>query len=199
MNSTSVIDALKQQLSNDTIQEMSRTLGTDPNTTSNAISVAVPVMLAALSRNASSPQGAASLNDALGAHDGSVLDNIGGMLGGGGGIGGAILGHIFGSKRKPVEQGVGRATGMSAQQVGQLLMMLAPLIMGVLGRMKRHQDVGAQQLPDVLNQTKAEIETKSPEAAGLGRVFDTNHDGQIADDIARIGTSVLGGLFRQNA
>lgn len=84
---------------------------------------------------------------------------------------------------------------MNAQQVSQLLMMLAPLVMGVLGHMKKDQGIGAQQLPEVLGQGKTEIEKQAPATAGLGRILDMNHDGQIADDVARIESSVLGGLF----
>jgi hypothetical protein len=192
---TSIVDALRKELNAGTIQQMSTQLGTDPAATSTAISAAIPVLLAGLAHNASSPQGAESLSGALDAHDGSILGNLGGLLTGGGGIGGAILGHILGSRRGPVEEGVGKASGMNAQQVSQLLMMLAPIVMGVLGRMKKDQGAGAQQLPDILGQGKAEIEKQAPGAGGLGSIFDRNHDGQIADDVARIGTSVLGGLF----
>lgn len=198
MNSTPIFSALQQELGPDTIQQMSRQLGTDPNAVSNAISVALPILLNGLSRNASNPQGASDLDNALGDHDGSIFDNLGGLLSNsGGGAGAGILGHILGSRRSPVEQGVGRATGMNAQQVSQLLIMLAPLLMGVLGRMKRQQGVGAKQLPQVLEQSKIDIEKQLPATAGLSRVLDMNQDGQIADDIARIGSSVLGGLFSQ--
>jgi hypothetical protein len=107
--------------------------------------------------------------------------------------------YIFGSRRTPVEQGVSRATGINAQQVAQLLMMLAPLVMGVLGRMKRQQGVGAEQLPEVLGQANLDMARQSPAVGDLSRILDSNHDGQIADEIARIGSSVLGGLVGQAA
>lgn len=196
-DSTSVLDALQAQLGPDTIQKMSAQLGTDSAATSNAISMALPILLGGLSKNAANAEGAAALDNALTAHDGGILDNLGALLGGGAGA--SILAHILGSRRTPVEQGVGRATGMNAQQVGQLLMMLAPLVMGVLGRMKRQKGVGAEQLPDVLGQANLDMTRQSPAAGDLSRILDRNHDGQIADDIARIGSSVLGGLLGQGA
>lgn len=205
-DSPSVLDALQAQLSPATIQRMSDQLGTDTAATTNAIAMAVPILLGGLSKNASNAEGAASLDNALNAHDGGILDNLGALLGGGGGgggigggIGGKILGHILGSRRAPVEQGVGRATGMNAQQVGQILMMLAPLVMGVLGRMKQQNGVGAQQLPEVLGQANLDMTRKSPEMGDISRIFDSNHDGQIADDLARMGSSVLGGLLGQRS
>lgn len=171
---TSILDAVQQQLGPDTIQQMSNALGADPNATSNAVSLALPALLGGLSQNAAQPQGAAALDNALNQHDGSILDNLGGLLGGasgGGGIGGAILGHIFGARRSTVEQGVGQRSGLDAAQVAQLMAMLAPIVMGVLGRMKQSKGLDANSLPEVLQQ-------QGQGAGGLGGVLD-----------------VLGGLF----
>lgn len=189
---TSILDAVRQQLGPDTIQQMSGALGADPSATSNAVSLALPTILAGLSRNAAQPQGAAALDTALNAHDGSVLDNLGGLLGGGGGIGGAILGHIFGSRRGTVEQGVGRSSGLNAGQVAQLMAMLAPIVMGVLGRMKQTRQLDANRLPEVLQQSREQGEKEIP---GLGGILDANNDGSVADDLLRMGGSALGGVF----
>jgi len=191
----SILRELEAELSPETVQQISTHLGTDTAATSNAISMALPILLGGLTKNAATAEGAASLDSALTAHDGGILGNLGALLGGGGGIGAAILGHILGARRGPVEQGVGRATGMDGQQVAQLLMMLAPIVMGVLGRMKKQQGVGAEQLPEVLGQANLDMTRQSPGAGDLTRVLDSNHDGQIADDVARLGAAVFGGLF----
>jgi hypothetical protein len=158
---TSILESVQQQLGPSTIQQMSQSLGADPKSTSSAISMALPALLGALSHNASNPQGAAALDNALNDHDGSILDNLGGLLGGAaaGGIGGKILGHILGAKRGTVEQGVGKASGLNAQQVGQLLVMLAPIVMGVLGRAKQKSGLDASNLPNVLQQS---VQGQSP-------------------------------------
>ncbi len=165
---SSILDEVRRQLGPDTIQQLSGSLGADPESTSKAISMALPALLGGLSQNVSQPQGAAALDNALNDHDGSVLDNFGGLLGGGalGGIGGKILGHILGSKREPVEQGVGRASGLDAAQVAQLMAMLAPIIMGVLGRMKKNKQIDANALPNVLNQGAGGLNIPS-----LGSIF----------------------------
>ena len=198
--SDDLLGTLRQQFTPDTIQQMSSSLGTDPATTQNAIAMALPALLGGLQRNAANPDGAAALDRALNQHDGSILGNLGGMLGGagaGGGIGGAILGHIFGARRGPVEQGVGKATGMSAQQTGQLLMMLAPIVMAVLGRMKQQKGIDASRLPDVLNRTNTQIQKETPGSGGLASILDGNNDGSVMDDLGRMGSSVLGGLFKK--
>ena len=193
---TSILDAVRQQLGPEAIQQMSGALGADPSATSNAVSLALPALLGGLSQNAARPEGAAALDSALQEHDGSILDNLGGLLGGGGGgIGGAILGHIFGNKRGSVEQGVGRASGLDAAQVAQLMAMLAPIVMGVLGRMKQSRGLDANRLPEVLQQSHEQGQREVP---GLGGLLDANHDGSVADDILRMGSSALGGMFGKN-
>ncbi len=191
--SPSILDALEAQLGPETIQAMSTQLGTDTAATGNAISMALPILLGGLSKNAADAEGSAALDAALEAHDGGILDNLGGLLGGGAGA--AILAHILGSRRDAVQEGVGRASGLNAQQIGQLLTLLAPLVMGVLGRMKHQQGIGADQLPVVLGKANLDMARQSTAVGDLSRVFDSNQDGQIADDIARIGSSIVGGMF----
>lgn len=195
---TSILDAVRQQLGPDSIQQISGALGADPATTSNAVSLALPAILSGLSQNAAQPQGAAALDTALNAHDGGILDNLGGLLGGGGGggggIGGAILGHIFGGRRGNVEQGVSRGSGLDAAQVAQLMAMLAPIVMGVLGRMKQTKQIDANRLPEVLQQSRQQGERETP---GLAGMFDANNDGSVADDLLRMGSSALGGMFNK--
>lgn len=208
--STTVMNELQAQLGPDTIQKLSSQLGTDTTATSHAVSMAIPILLGRLSKNASNADGAAALDKALNAHDGGILDNLGSLLGGGGGGGGlgsilgggagaAILGHILGSRRGPVEAGVGRASGLNMQQVAQLLTMLAPIVMGVLGRMKRRQNIGAEELPAVLGQANLDMSRQSTEVGDLSRVLDKEDDDGIADDLARLGSSILGGMFGQGS
>lgn len=59
-SSTSVLDALAAQLGPDTIQKISSHLGTDAAATSNAVSMAIPILLGGLSKNASTADGAAA-------------------------------------------------------------------------------------------------------------------------------------------
>lgn len=191
---TSLLESVEQYIGPDTITQMSQSIGADPTATSRAVGLALPALVGALSRNASNPSGAAALDSALNAHDGSVLDNLGGLLGGaGGGIGGAILGHVFGSRRPVVEDGVSKASGLDPAQVAKILMMLAPIVMGALGRMKKSGELDANRLPEVLGRDQAKVEA----VPGLGGMLDANRDGSIADDLARLGTTALGGLFKK--
>jgi hypothetical protein len=194
---SSLIDLVNQQFSGNNLGQISQQIGADEGTTQHAINLALPVLLGGLARNASQPQGAAALDRALDNHDGGLLDNLGSMLGGGGALaaGGGILGHILGGKRAPVEQGIGQATGLSGQQVGKLLLVLAPIVMAALSRMRQQQGVSTDQLGPVLQQQQQEVAKRAPGLGGLAGILDQNNDGNIVDDLARMGPGLLGGLL----
>lgn len=179
----------------DTVRQVSQQLGVDQGSAQKAISSAIPVLVGALARNTESSQGAASLDRALERdHDGGILDNLQGFLGGGNtGMGDAILGHVLGQRRPAVETGVGKMSGLNSGQVGQLLAMLAPLVMGVLGKQKRQAGLGAKDLAGMLNEERSAFERQEPQSMGmLGQLLDQDGDGQIMDDVANIGAGLLG-------
>jgi hypothetical protein len=200
----SILDALTQQLGGDAVDQISNQIGADRSSVSDAISIALPVILGGLANNASNPQGAQSLDQALAQdHDGSILDLLPVILGGGAPQanprsldGGGILDHILGGRREPVEDGISRQTGLGKGQVAQLLMMLAPIVMAYLGRQKQQQNMGPGDLGDALERERGRIDDRAPGMGDmLGQLFDQNGDGSVVDDIARMAPSVLGGLF----
>jgi hypothetical protein len=199
---SSVLDLLNSQLGPQGIEAISRQLGIDPQTAQQAIAGAVPILTGAMAQNAASPQGAASLHNALQQHDGSILDRAMDYIGGGDTSGGAsILGHILGSRQQNAATGLGRATGLDAGTAGRLLMMLAPLVLGALGRVRRQQ-AGNQMgdpgdLADVVRSQHEQARNAAPPGilGALTGMLDANHDGSIVDDVTRLGGGVLGGLF----
>src|SRR5262245_33465534 len=133
----SLSSLLDQTLQSGALSQIGAQLGTDPQTTSTAVSAALPMLVGALARNASTEGGAQSLASALARdHDGSILDDVGGFLGGGAATfsGAGILGHLFGGRQQAVEQAVGQSSGLDAQSARQLMAMLAPIVMGALSR-----------------------------------------------------------------
>lgn len=211
-----ILDLLTDQLGNQSISGLSQKIGADAGSTQKAVAAALPVLIGGLARNANaSPKGAASLANALDQdHDGSLLDNIGGLLGGGSGLGGlmdlaggllgggnakalngdGILGHVLGQKRGAVEQGVAKASGLDISQIAKLLPLLAPLVMGALGKVKRQQNLDAEGLAGLLGEERSQIESKTPGMSGgsLASFLDFDGDGDVSDDVAKIGTALAG-------
>ena len=72
-----LLDNLADHLQGDTLTQLSRQVGANEEATSEAIAMALPMLVSGQDRNASTPAGANSLEQALaGDHDGSLLQNI---------------------------------------------------------------------------------------------------------------------------
>ena len=135
----SILDLLSSDLGKQLINGASAQTGQPADKTANVLSMALPVILGAMQRNASTPQGAKSLNNALddSRHDGSILDQLGGLLGGGNADSGllndgaGILGHVLGGNQQKVEQNISKTSGMDVGSVAQIIKMAAPILMGV--------------------------------------------------------------------
>ena len=196
-------------------QQIAQQLGISPAQASAAIGAALPLLLGAMGRNASQPQGAQALFGAL-QNDHAGLD-IGSVLGsvlGGGGQGGQILGHVFGDRQPRAEQAVGQATGIGNDKANMLLRWLAPIAMAYLAkRLFDHRQATApatpvptangtvpspaspQVLSDVLGQEAAHAQQHG--GGLLGAVLDRDGDGHVDfNDLLKAGGAVLGGLGR---
>ena len=191
-----ILDTVGQQLGGDTLKRISQQVGVDEGTAAKAVSVALPLLIGGLTRNASSPEGAAALDQALTRdHAASPLldaphqaiTNPNAFNAGG------ILGHIFGQRQDPVQQGVAKASGIDLQSASKVLMILAPIVMASLARARSAQGANASA-GQVLQNEQQHIERQVPGIGGLASILDRNHDGNIADDIANMAGGQLGGL-----
>jgi hypothetical protein len=199
---------LGQEQGNQALQEISNNVGAEPSQVNNAIQMALPAILGGLARNASTPDGAESLNNALDEHDGGILDNLGGL---GSSIfgtqqqptppppqydAGGILGHIFGNSQGNVATQVSEQTGLGTGQVAQILMMLAPIVMGYLGRQKQSQGLDAGGLGGILGgllgggQQQGSGNSMMDMVSGM---LDSDRDGSAMDDIASMAFNQMTG------
>jgi hypothetical protein len=96
-----------------------------------------------------------------------------------------------------IQQGVSKATGLDPNKIGALMAMLAPMIMGALGKVKRQQGLDAGGLARVLENDRQTIEQRVPEANNISRFLDSNRDGKIdmKDDIAKVGMALGGAML----
>lgn len=192
----SLFDMVSAHLDDTALQQLSNRLGADQGATSKGIAAAIPVLLGALAQNAQHGAGAQQLNDALARdHDGSALNDVPATIRDQPvAEGDAILGHVLGDRRGTVEQAVARASGLDLSKVGPLLAMLAPLVMGSLGKLKQQGGLGPDDLARVLNGERDALNTAAPGVMGMvTRLLDRDHDGSVLDDVGQM----LGGLFRR--
>jgi hypothetical protein len=190
----SILDMLSTHLDENALRQISSSVGADSGVTSKGIAAAIPVLLGALAHNANQGDGAQQLNDALAKdHDGSVLNDVAGALRGGQTAdGNAILGHVLGDRRDVAEQAVARASGLDVSKAGPLLAMLAPVVMGALGRARQQGGLDAQGLAGMLGGEQEALGAAAPGVMGVvSRLLDRDHDGSALDDVG----AMLGGLF----
>ena len=194
-------DQILQQLSGPHRADISRQLGIDEQQTRQALPAAVATLTGAMADNAARPEGAQQLAGALSRdHDGSILDALGPFLGSGNtGPGAAILGHILSGRQNKVESNLGRATGLDPATIARLLALIAPIVLGMLGRQQRQKGLDSGGLTDLLGGERQRLERDHPQAArtGLGALLDADGDGQILDDLAGLAGGFLGGGRRK--
>jgi hypothetical protein len=191
-----ITDILMQQLTGNAVSQISQKIGADPGTTNQAIAMAAPLLMSALARNASNPQGAQALHQALNQdHDGGILSDVAGFLGGNpqAANGAGILGHVLGDQRGAVQNGLAQQTGLDANASGQLLEMLAPMVMGALGQTQQQQGLDVNGLASMLGNHQQAAQSASPDMIGmLSGLLDMNKDGNPIDDIGRIAGQFFG-------
>ena len=200
-----LLDLIGSHLNQDTLQTLSRNIDATPEQTQSAIGAALPTLIGALARNASEPEGQQQLHRALSNdHDGSLLDNLGSLFApeksAAPGVterttsGGAILDHILGKRKPRVEENIGKASGLSGGQVMKLLMMLAPLVMGALGKRRKQEDLSPGGLGDLLRGENERVESASGGGGLIGRMLDQDGDGDFdMMDMMKFGAGKLFG------
>jgi len=201
-----LLDLLNSDLGKTLVSSASSQLGQNKVQTTTALSTALPLILGAMKNNASTPQGAEGLLSALsGKHDGSVLDNLGGMLENSDVLsdGAGILSHVFGGKEQNVAQAVSKKSGMDLGAAMNLLKMAAPVIMGVIGKQSKQQNVkDSNGIGDLLGGLLGGNAQK--EQSLVTQLLDADGDGSVIDDLIGMAAGgkkkgglggLLGGLF----
>jgi len=190
-----ILDLLNSPIGKTIISGVAGSTGQNSSKTGSVLSMALPVLMKAMQRNASTPEGAEGLMGALSKHDGGILDNLGGLFGGGvdesvTNDGSKILGHILGSKQSGVEQVISQKSGVDAGSVANILKTAAPILMGVLGKQSQQSGVSsANGIGDLIGGMLGGSSTSNQQNF-LEQILDADGDGSIVDDVAGM---VLGG------
>lgn len=155
---------------------------------------ALPTILEALGKNTSTAEGAEALDRALEKHDGAILSNMPGYLNNPDlkdGMG--ILGHLFGGNTQNVASAVSKASGINLDGSTKLLQILAPLVMGTLGQVKKETNLSASGLNGIITMATAALKAQNGDTNGLmsalGGILDSNKDGNVADDLLNLAGS----------
>ena len=178
-------DSLNQLLEGREAQ-ISQRIGADEAQTRAAMRAAVPALLAALSQEARPGSG---LQEAIERdHDGAILDQLNEYLGGSAQLsprttnGAGILSHTLGARQQDLERTLSAKSGMDMGSIAKLLITLAPILMGMLGKKGRSSGGGINidDLGGLLNRETQDARAKNPDI------------GDILDSFAGAGTATSG-------
>ncbi|HRG66487.1 MAG TPA: DUF937 domain-containing protein, partial [Saprospiraceae bacterium] len=164
-------------------------------------------LLSGINKNVADPQGAQSFLSALERdHDGSILDNIGDLIMGGASApttpttnGAGILNHVLGNNQGGIADAIGKMSGLDSGKVTQLLITLAPMVLGMLGKMRNNEQVNSGGgLIDLIGKTVQGGGEQQSSGSIFTRLLDRDGDGSVMDDLLQMGSqSLLGGLFKK--
>lgn len=198
-------ELLKGNIPQDLIGTLSQQMGTEPQQTQTAAQNIFTTLLGGLAKNASTEEGAQGILGALDRdHDGSVLNDLGGLLTGAMGSsqatnGAGILGHILGGKQQGAVDMVSQTSGIDANSAMSMMLKLAPILMGVLGKAKQDNGLDAGGLSGLLSGVMGnqQAQEQNPLVAIATRFIDQDGDGDIMDDLSGMGMNILGGMLKK--
>ena len=155
-----LVDLVTSQLTGDVLGKLAGLTGTSESQTRSATNAAVPALLTAFAKLASTNSGASTLATSLGGLDLKTLGNLAGLLGGSqasglGSIGGSLLSSLLGNNLGSLVGTIASFAGMQPGIMKTLLTYLAPIVLGT-----------------VANSFKG----VKPDAAGLTRLFSEQQD-----------------------
>lgn len=155
------------------IDQIATKLGIDEKQAKAAVKTALPAIVAGLSANASSADGAASLEKALGKHTtkSTKLDDVDEE------DGKKIVSHVFGSKKEAVEEAAAGKADVTKEIIAKILPIVAPIVLAWLAQ----KFLGGDK-------TESKASAKEESSGGIGDIL-----GQLAG--SKEGQDMLGGLL----
>lgn len=184
-----LLELLQNQLGGDsTLGMISGFLGEDKQKTGSALTSMLPSLLGGLMSKASTTGGAGQLFDSISnsGFDGTMLTKLGDVFGGGdatSGIlnkGGGLLDMVFGNKLGGIVDLISSSSGIGKSSSSSLLKLGLPLVMSLLGKTKKDNNLDASGLASLLMSQKDHIAKAAP--AGLSSLLGFADMGDLGAD-----------------
>ncbi len=202
-------DLLSSPIGQQIVSGISQQTNQPADKTGNLLNMALPVLMGAMKKNATTQEGAENLMGALNHHQGGILDNLGTLFQGGVDQsvqkdGDNILGHLLGNKRPQVETALSKESGIDMNTVVNVLKIAAPIVMGMVGKQKQQASVSdAGGLGSMLGGLLGSTPQTTGSNSIITSILDADGDGSILDDVAGMALGknkgglggLMGGLF----
>src|SRR5215813_8613269 len=190
---TNLVSIIMQFLTPDMIARIASALGLTRSDAQSGISAAVPGLLAVLANAAAKPGGAQTMVDTVRQQSG-LQDSLSGILGGSGQSafierGSSMLGSLLGGgqDQSMLAGVIDRIAGIGQNASNSLLGMLAPVVMGLIGKQIGIGNLNAGSLTSLFASQKEQIAQAMP--AGMGRLLGS---AGLLDSLSGVAGSVAG-------
>ena len=172
-----LVDLVTSQLTGDVLGKLAGLTGTNEAQTRSATNAAVPALLTAFAKLASTNSGAGTLATSLGGLDLKTLGNLAGLLGGGqasglGSIGGSLLTSLLGNNLGGLVNTIASFAGMQPGVMKTLLTYLAPIVLGAIANSFKGAKPDAAGLMRLFSEQQSNIKAALPRGLSLAD-FDT--------------------------
>jgi len=197
-----LLNLVQQVLSKEVVGKLNNQMPQVPQqNTQTAAQLAMSTLMSALAKNTQTDAGLQGLLGALNKnHDGGIMDNLGDFLGGKmeqskstDGVG--ILSHLFGGKIFDIVELVSKGSGVDRNNTMNMLVKLAPVALGMLGKVKQQNNYQANDVRALLQNTVQEERQQRPESSIIEKLLDRDGDGSIKGEVMQMGMKALGSLF----
>jgi hypothetical protein len=174
--STNLVSYVMQYLTPDMVGRMAAALGLNRSDAQSGVSAAVPALLAAFTGLADKPGGAQSLVNTIKQQSG-IADNFASMIGGSNQAsfidrGSSLLTSLLGSSdSSSLASAVGRFAGLGQGKATSLIGMLAPLVMGLIGKQIGTRGIDVGSLTSLLASQRDQIAQAMP--GGMGQMLES--------------------------
>ena len=167
-----LLDIVTKELSGENAGKIAAFLGESSSSVTGSIGPAAASVIAGLMSRASAHDGAQDIFSRInsGGYTGDFLKRFSGMLAGKSGTddllktGSDLLSFLFGSKLGNLETVVSSATGLAKGSSSSMLAMLAPLIMGILGKQTADENLDSAGVVKLLDSQKDFVQSAAPAA-----------------------------------
>ncbi len=207
-NNNELLDLLQGQLSDQVLDQMTQQIGAaSREQTAVAAKGIISSLLSGASKQAESEEGAYALASSLDQDaDDSLLDNVMDFFTNQGQNeqtspyqpGQNMVNNTLGNNQGNILDMINRISGLDSNKAGNLMSMLAPIVMSALSRTKKTQNLDSSGLFSLLNNTTQQAQTQQTNATSglLNMLLDSDKDGSIVDDVASMGMRMLGNFFK---
>ena len=189
---TNLVTEVAEVLSPAIASRIASALGLNQSSAQKAIAAAIPALLAALIAYVSKPQGAKKLAEVVKKQEPGVLSSLVSVIGEPGqkvlvDQGASVLTSLLGGKTlSALTDSVGQYAGVSGSGSKNLLGLLGPVVLGVLGKEARDRGLDASGLSELLTSQKNNVSAALP--AGFSKY---PHEAGVLDDVTSARTKTV--------